>query len=69
MEITIDRYLDDGRGQLLTLALRSRTTEMHSVLSGLDAAQRDAVQSALARALDDIATVLLPVEAPQSQGG
>ena len=65
MEITIDRYLDDGADRLMTLALRSRTTEMHSVLSALDPTQRAAVQTALARALDEIAGVLAPVAAEQ----
>jgi hypothetical protein len=71
VEISIDRYLDDGEALFMTLGLRSRTTAMHSVLSALDEAQRDAVQSALARALDDIARVMAPVaEAqPSSQRG
>jgi len=63
MEITIDRYLDDGKASLVTLGLRSRTTEMHSVLSALDADQRAAVQSALAKAMDDIVAVMQPVAA------
>ena len=61
MEISVDRYLDDGAELFMTLGLRSRTTEMHSVLSALEPAQRDAVQSALARALDDIVQVMAPV--------
>ena len=63
MEITIDRYLDDGNSSLVTLGLRSRTTEMHSVLSALDAAQRAAVQAALTKAMDDIVAVMQPVAA------
>ena len=63
MEITIDRYLDDGKASLVTLGLRSRTTEMHSVLSALDADQRAAVQSALTKAMDDIVAVMQPVAA------
>ena len=63
MEITIDRYLDDGKASLVTLGLRSRTTEMHSVLSALDADQRAAVQSALSKAMDDIVAVMQPVAA------
>jgi hypothetical protein len=69
VEISIDRYLDDGEALFMTLGLRSRTTEMHSVLSGLDPAQRDAVQSALARALDDIAQVMAPVAAAHPRRG
>ena len=63
MEITIDRYLDDGKASLVTLGLRSRTTEMHSVLSALDADQRAAVQAALTKAMDDIVAVMQPVAA------
>ena len=69
MEISIDRYLDDGADLFMTLGLRSRTTEMHSVLSALDAAQREAVQEALARALDEIAGVLSPAAAAQPRRG
>jgi len=63
MEFTIDRYLDDSKASLVTLALRSRTTEMHSVLSALDGDQKAAVQASLRRALDEIVTVLAPVAA------
>ena len=69
MEILVDRYLDDGADLFMTLALRSRTTEMHSVLSALDAAQRESVQHTLARALDEIAGVLAPVAAAQASRG
>lgn len=63
MDVSIDRYLDDGKSSLVTLALRSRTTEMHSVLSALDADQKAAVNKALKTALDDIVAVLQPVAA------
>lgn len=63
MEIAVDRYLDDGKRALLTMGLRSRTTEMHSVLSALDADQRAAVHDALSRAMDEIAAVVRPVAA------
>jgi len=63
MDVSIDRYLDDGKSSLVTLALRSRSTEMHSVLSALDAAQKAAVHKALKTALDDIVAVLQPVAA------
>lgn len=69
MEISIDRYLDDGDTMLMTLGLRSRTTEMHSVLSALDPAQREAVQDALARALDEIGVVMAPVAAALPKRG
>jgi len=58
MEISRERFLDDSRRYHLTLTVRSRTTEMHSLLSGLSPEQRDAVGAALARALDDIQEVV-----------
>ncbi|MEZ5419980.1 MAG: hypothetical protein R2708_21915 [Vicinamibacterales bacterium] len=63
MEIAIDRYLDDGKSSLVTLGLRSRTTEMHSVLSALDADQKAAVHTALTTALEEIVAVMRPVAA------
>jgi hypothetical protein len=60
MEISRERFLDDSRRYHLTLSVRSRTTEMHSLLSGLSPAQRDAVGAALARALDDIQAAVGP---------
>lgn len=63
MEIAIDRYLDDGKSSLVTLGLRSRTTEMHSVLSALDADQKAAVHKALTTALEEIVAVMRPVAA------
>jgi hypothetical protein len=59
MEIARERFLDESRLYHLTLSLRSRTTEMHSVLSTLSAKEKDAVSAALARALDEIAGVLI----------
>jgi hypothetical protein len=58
MEISRERFLDDSRLYHLTLSLRSRSNEMHSVLSGLSADARDAVGDALARALDEIQKVV-----------
>ena len=58
MEIARERFLDDSRLYHLTLTLRSRTTEMHSVLTALSSAERDAVSDALARALEEIIQVL-----------
>jgi hypothetical protein len=70
MEFSVDRYLDDGSTRLVTLAVRSRTTEAHSVLSALDADQKAAVQAALTRAMDDISAVMGPVAAamPDNKG-
>ena len=58
MEISRERFLDDSRRYHLTLSVRSRTTEMHSLLSGLSPDQRDAVGATLARALDEIQAVV-----------
>ena len=69
MELVLDRYLDDGATRLLTLALRSRTTEAHSVLTALDADQKAAVQLALTRAMDDISAVMRPVAAAMPDKG
>ncbi len=63
MELSIDRYLDDGPTRLVTLSVRSRTTPAHSALSALDADQKAAVQLALTRAMDDITAILRPVVA------
>ena len=60
MEIARERFLDDTRRLHLSLMLRSRTTEMHSALTALTAEQRDAVATALARALDDIGKIVRP---------
>ena len=58
MEIGRERYLDDSRLYHVTLTLRSRTTEAHSLMTGLSSDERDAVGRALARALDEISAVV-----------
>ena len=58
MEIARERFLDESRQYHLSLSLRSRTTEMHSVLSALSGEERDAVGAALARALDEIQAIV-----------
>jgi hypothetical protein len=58
MEFAFDRYLDDGRDLHLTISLRSRTTEMHSALTALEPAERQAVATALTAALDAVAGIL-----------
>ena len=58
MEIARERFLDDTKLYHVTLSVRSRTTEMHSVLSALTADERDAVSAALAKALDEIGSVV-----------
>ena len=58
MEIARERFLDESRQYHLSMSLRSRTTEMHSVLSALSGEERDAVGAALARALDEIQAIV-----------
>jgi hypothetical protein len=58
MEIARERFLDDSRLYHLTLTLRSRTTETHSLLTALSTDERAAVGLALARALDEISAVV-----------
>lgn len=60
MEIARERFLDDSKRYHLSLGLRSRTNEMHSVLSALSSDERDAVGAALAKALDEIGNVVKP---------
>lgn len=58
MEIARERFLDDSRSYHVTLTLRSRTTETHSLLTALSSDEREAVGLALARALDEISAVV-----------
>lgn len=58
MEIARERFMDDTPRYHVTLTLRSRTTEMHSVLSALAADDRDAVSVILAQALDEVQRLL-----------
>jgi hypothetical protein len=54
MEIVRERFLDESRDYHVTLGLRTRTTEMHSVLSALTPVEREQVGHAIVQALDDI---------------
>ena len=58
MEIARERFLDPSRDYHLTLALRSRTTAMHSALTSLTPDERAEVAASLSRALDEIAAVI-----------
>jgi len=58
MVIERERYLDDTSGRLISLGVRSRSPEMHSLLTALTPEERTAVADAIARALDDIAGIL-----------
>jgi hypothetical protein len=65
MEIARERFLDDSRLYHLTLILRSRTTETHSLLTSLTNDERDEVSVALANALDAISAVVARRRHPQ----
>jgi hypothetical protein len=58
MELARERFLDPSRDYHLTLAVRSRTTAMHSVLTALSVDEREQVAASLSRALDEIAEVV-----------
>lgn len=58
MEIARERFLDESRAYHLTLALRSRTTEMHSMLTALTPDERERVSAALVRALNEVEGVV-----------
>lgn len=58
MVIERERYLDDSSTLLMSVALRSRTTEMHSLLTALTAEERAGLADALTRALDEVAGLL-----------
>ncbi len=68
MEIARERFLDDSRQYHLTVSLRSRTTEAHSLLTALSNDERDAVGVALAKALDEISAVIARRLSPPPRG-
>lgn len=60
MEIARERFLDDTRTYHLSLGVRSRTSEAHSILSSLTPEEREQVSDAIMRALDEIERVVKP---------
>lgn len=60
MEISRDRFLDESRAYHLTIGLRSRTTEAHSLLSALTQDERDRVGEAIVKAMDQIEKIIRP---------
>jgi hypothetical protein len=58
MLIERERYLDDGAGWHISIALQSRSLPMHSLLTALTIEERAAVSDLLGRALDDITALL-----------
>ena len=60
MDISRERFLDDGRAYHLTIGIRSRTTEAHSLLSLLTSDEREQVGAAIVTAMDAIEKILRP---------
>lgn len=60
MEIARERFLDESRTYHLTIGVRSRTTEAHSLLTALTPEERQQVNAAIVRALDEIERVVRP---------
>jgi hypothetical protein len=58
MEIARERFLDDSRTYHLTIGIRSRTTEAHSLLTGLTPDEREQVNSAIVTAMDQIERIV-----------
>ena len=64
MEIARERFLDDSRTYHLTIGIRSRTTEAHSLLSSLSPDEREQVSVAIVKAMDQIEKIVRPHLAP-----
>ena len=60
MEISRERFLDDGRAIHFTIGVRSRTTEAHSLLSALSTDEREQVGEAIVKAMDQIEKIVRP---------
>jgi len=64
MEIARERFLDDSRTYHLTIGIRSRTTAAHSLLSALSPEEREQVNAAIVKAMDQIEQIIQPHLAP-----
>jgi hypothetical protein len=58
MEIARERFLDDARTYHVTIGVRSRTTEAHSLLSSLTPDEREQVGRAIVQAMDQIEKIV-----------
>ena len=58
MEISRERFLDESRSYHLTIGLRSRTTEAHSLLTSLTTDEREQVSAAIVKAMDQIEEIV-----------
>ena len=60
MEISRERFLDDSRTYHLTIGIRSRTTEAHSLLTALTPDEREQVSAAIVEAMNQIEKIVRP---------
>ncbi|OFW44922.1 MAG: hypothetical protein A3J29_18160 [Acidobacteria bacterium RIFCSPLOWO2_12_FULL_67_14b] len=60
MEIARERFLDETRAYHLSIGVRSRTTEAHSLLSALTPDERERVSTAIVKALDEVEKIVRP---------
>jgi hypothetical protein len=67
MEIARERFLDDSRSFHLTIGIRSRTAEAHSLLSSLTPDEREQVSVAMVKAMDQIEKIIRVHLAPASK--
>ena len=66
MEIARERFLDDSRTYHLTIGVRSRTGESHSLLTSLSPEEREQVSTAIVAAMDQIERIVRPHLAPRT---
>ena len=66
MEIARERFLDDSRTYHLTIGVRSRTTEGHSLLTSLSPEEREQVSTAIVAAMDQIERIVRSHLAPRT---
>ena len=67
MEISRERFLDDGRTYHLTIGVRSRTTQAHSLLTALTPEEREQVSAAMVKAMDQIEKIIRSRVTPAAQ--
>ena len=67
MEITRERFLDDSRTYHLTIGIRSRTTAAHSLLSALSPEEKEQVNAAIVKAMDQIEKIVGPHLSPDTK--
>jgi hypothetical protein len=60
MEIARERFLDESRTFHLTIGVRSRTTQAHSLLTSLTPEEREQVSIAIVKAMDQIEKIVRP---------